>query len=231
MEAACQLFPEEIQFSSLQLTGDNQAAVRAYNEFCTRTSAVNKTLKQVFDLCVKYDVMVSAVWKPRELLKMEDLLSRQPYSSDWGIDKKLAQNICREFGVKIGLDLFASDTWHLVNSFVGHLYTPRCVAAQALALDWRLLLPEGSFAWIFPPVWHIDEVVQRIERFRTNCVLVVPEQMATNWWIQIARWSNGTEIQRFVIPRSTKVCRPSRRVPPNTANPGLLKLRAIKIIW
>jgi hypothetical protein len=77
MEATCELFPGEIRNSSLQLTGDNQAAVSAFNEFRTRTSVVNDTLKKAFALCVSHQITVTAVWKPRDLLQMEDLLSRE----------------------------------------------------------------------------------------------------------------------------------------------------------
>jgi hypothetical protein len=83
MESACELFPKEIRNSSLQLTGDNQAAVRAFNEFRTRTSTVNEILKRAFALCVSHKISVTASWKPRELLRLEDLLSRQPDSLDW----------------------------------------------------------------------------------------------------------------------------------------------------
>jgi hypothetical protein len=122
------------------------------------------------------------------LLKLEDLLSRQADSSDWGLNDGLVQKICSKFDVLPKLDLFASDSWHVVDKFVSQVYTPGCTGTQALALDWRTLLPSGKFAWIFPPVRHIAEVVQMIEQSKTNCVLIVPEQKATIWWISLHRW-------------------------------------------
>jgi hypothetical protein len=77
---------------------------------------------------------------------MEYLLSRQPDSSEWGVDKSLYKEICRELGVQVALDLFASDTWHVSARFVCSTFTPSCVAVQALAIDSRLLLNEGEFA-------------------------------------------------------------------------------------
>jgi hypothetical protein len=136
IEAACQLCPEDIRHSSLQLSGDNQAAVRAFNEFRT-TFTVNATLKKVFELCISHRISVTAVWKPRDLLKLEDFLSREPDSSEWGLDNKVVGDICSEFHVIPYVDLFASSTWHVSVKFVSLVYIPGCTAAQALALDWR----------------------------------------------------------------------------------------------
>jgi hypothetical protein len=61
IESACDLFLEDIRNSSLQLTGDNQAAVRAFNEFRTRTSEVNATLKRAFELCVVHQITITAI--------------------------------------------------------------------------------------------------------------------------------------------------------------------------
>jgi hypothetical protein len=159
------------------------------------------------------------------LLKAEDLLSRQPDASDWGICESLYGKICAAFGVTIAIDLFASHAWHVTPRFVSLIYTPGCYATQALLLDWRALLSNGEFAWIFPPVRVISKVVQLVERYRINCLLLVPEQKAANWWIHILSLPLAKPIEQFSIPRGTKSCRPSRRVPAKTANPGLFKLK------
>jgi hypothetical protein len=165
------------------------------------------------------------------MLKAEDLLSRQPDASDWGICQPVFKDICKEFGVSVKIDLFASDSWHVCPRFVSLLYTPGCLTCQALLLDWRRVITEGEIAWIFPPVRLIPEVVQMIERYRTNCVLVVPEQTAANWWIRLFSMDLAREIMQYIIPRGSELFRASRRVPAKTANPGFFRLRAILIKW
>lgn len=96
---------------------------------------MNATLKKVFELCVAHRISITAVWKPRDLLKLEDLLSREADSSDWGLDSKIMGDICIEFRVRPFIDLFASSTWHVCDKFVSLVYTLGCAAAQALALD------------------------------------------------------------------------------------------------
>lgn len=199
-------------------------AVQAINQFRSRASDVNDALKRVFAICVRSGFNVSAVWRPRDMLVVEDLLSRQPDAPDWGICRKEFAKICTEFKVEIEVDLFASDTWHVSPKFVSLLYTPGCTALQALLQDWRLLVGCGQYAWIFPPVRVISEVIQLIERFRTICILVVPEQSSANWWIQLFSFKLAQKIHKYDIPRGTGSCRASRRVPTKTANPGLFKL-------
>jgi hypothetical protein len=119
----------------------------------------------------------------------------------------------------------------VVPKFVSLMYTPGSVASQAMMLDWRALVPEGGYAWMFPPVRLISEVMQLIERFKTNCLLIVPEQTASNWWIHLFTLSLATPIEQFRTPRGTRSCKPSRKVSARTANPGLFKLRALRIEW
>lgn len=231
LESASRLFPEQIKDSTIQLVGDNQAAVLAINQFRSRSQDVTKALKGIFALCTSFDFSVTVVWKPRELLEAEDLLSRQPDASDWGISGKLFRQICSEFKVTIEIDLFASHDWHVAPRFVSLFHTPGSEASQALLRDWRLLVPTRAFAWIFPPVRLITEVIQLIERYRTNCILIVPEQPASNWWIHLLALPLAKPIECFEVRRGTNSCRPSRRVPVQTANPGLFKLRALRVEW
>lgn len=145
LEATVQLFPDMVKDSTIQLTGDNQAAVLAMNQFRSRRAVhVTETLKKIFKLSVSSGFKISAIWQPRDLLEAEDLLSRQPDTLDWGIKKQVLESICAELKVSISLDLFASDSWHVSPHFVSLLYTPGCTACQALLLDWRLLLGEGE---------------------------------------------------------------------------------------
>lgn len=231
LEATAQLYPEVIRDSTIQLIGDNQGAVQAVNQFRSRAPDVARALKEIYQLCVASSFSISPVWQPRDLLVTEDLLSRQADASDWGIRRGIFEAICSEFRVSIAIDLFASDTWHVAPRFVSHILTPGCVASQALLLDWGQLLKKGDFAWIFLPVRVISEVVQLIERYRTNCILLVPEQKAANRWDHLFSLPLAEVIQPYPIPRGTVACRASRRVPSRTANPGLFNLRALKIVW
>jgi hypothetical protein len=81
LEATRQMFPKTIKNSTVLLVSDSQAAVAALNSFRSKTTEENDILKRIFNLCVTSGATVMAVWQPRDLLDVEDLLSRQPDSS------------------------------------------------------------------------------------------------------------------------------------------------------
>jgi hypothetical protein len=71
---------------------------------------VTEALNKMFTLCVLVGFNIFTVWRPRDLLEAEDLLSRQPNASDCGIVRSMFETICDEFKVKVAIDLFASDS-------------------------------------------------------------------------------------------------------------------------
>jgi hypothetical protein len=82
LEVTAQLYPDKIRNSTIQLIGDSQAAVQTINQLRSKSSDMNEILKKVFLLCIASGFLVLAVWKPREMLEIEDLLSREPDASD-----------------------------------------------------------------------------------------------------------------------------------------------------
>jgi hypothetical protein len=231
LQATATLCPGVVKDSTIQLVGDNQAAVIAINQLRSKAADITKTLKEVFKLCIWSGFNVWAVLKPRDQLQEEDMLSRQPDAADWGIAPEVFNSICSKFGAKIAINLFASNVWHVTPRFVSLFYTPGCEVCRALLQDWRLPLNENEVAWIFPPVRIISDVVQLMERFRTNCVLLVPEQKAANWWVRLHALPLSGNIKQIAIPKGTGSCLASRRVPDQTPNPGLFQLRALLIKW
>jgi hypothetical protein len=55
LEATAQLFLRQIRNSTVQLIGDNQAAVLAINQFRSKTTDVTESLKSIFKLCGHQD--------------------------------------------------------------------------------------------------------------------------------------------------------------------------------
>jgi hypothetical protein len=230
LKTAVQMEPEGLRDSAVLIRGDNQGAVSALNSFRSPAHDVNAALQKIFVLSYEHNFDVMAEWRPRDLMALKDELSKIPDSSDWGLIKPEFRRICKEFGVKPTIDLFASSTWHQAPAFITGSYAPGALGVNALRIDWSELVPEGTFAWAFPPVRHIQQVLQLTREYRTNLLLVVPEREATNWWVALQQMRASARIEGPVeIPRSTDMCKPSKRVPSGTANPALYKLRVFKI--
>jgi hypothetical protein len=232
LRSATQLVPGQVARASIRISVDNQGAASSVNNFRSKAPDVHSAIKKIFFLGAEFSFDVVADWRPRELMALEDALSKAPDSSDWGLRKQRYDEVYNVLAVRPALDLFASATWHQLPRFVANFYTPGCTGAQALRSDWRAWLQSGKYAWIFPLVRNLGEVVQLIDKFRTNAILVVPERVATNWWIALQKIRLKAAVKGPVlIPRSTDECKPSKRVPPGTPNPALFKLLAYKISW
>ncbi|GAQ93282.1 Hypothetical protein KFL_014130020 [Klebsormidium nitens] len=218
--------------AAVLLRGDNQAAVRAVNAMNSRALDVNVALLLLFELCIEADFDMVAQWKPREEMQEEDDLSKFQDSSDSGLAQEAVRAVLDGFGVEPAVDLFGSDTWHVAERFLSLHSTPEALAADAMRVDWSLLLAPGEVAWIFPPVCLLSQVVQAIRLFQTDCVLIVPEAPATNWWLALQKFGRQTNMRGpLELPRGERTCNPSFRIPNGTVNLAVYKLRAYIIRW
>lgn len=159
LEAAVQSQAEHLKDSAVPIRGDNQGAVSALNSFRSPAPDVNAALRGIFELCAQYNFDVVAEWRPRDLMALEDELSKIPDSSDWGLIRPKFRRICEEFGVEPRVDLFALATWHQLPAFISDSYTPGALGINALRLDWTEIVPAGTFAWAFPPVRLIPQAI------------------------------------------------------------------------
>jgi hypothetical protein len=103
----------------------------------------------MFELCTAKNFDVVAQWKPREEMQTEDDLSKHRDNSDWGLRGKDRERVLATFGAQPTIDLFASETWHVTETFVSMHLTPGCMKADTLRADWRDLVRPGEIAWIF----------------------------------------------------------------------------------
>ncbi|GAQ82637.1 putative Reverse transcriptase [Klebsormidium nitens] len=223
---------DALQGAAVLLLGDNQGAVRAVNAMNSRAPDVNEAVRQLFELCVEADFDIIAQWRPRAEMQEEDDLSKHQDSSDWGLGDSEVRRVLSHFGVEPAIDLFGSETWHVTERFVSLHLAPGAQAADAMRTDWSELLAPGDVAWVFPPVRLLSDVIQAVRRYRTDCVIIVPEAPATNWWMALQ--NIGTEACMtgpLELPRSASICTPSFRVPQGTVNPAMYKLRAFGIRW
>jgi hypothetical protein len=96
----------------------------------------------------------------------------------------------------------------------------------------RCLVPTSSYAWIFPPVRLLADMMVALKIYKTNAILVVPQAEATNWWIALQEIGKVAHLSEpLVLDRSSDVCIQSRRVPRGTINPAFYNLRAYRLTW
>jgi hypothetical protein len=222
LQQAAERFPEILRGSAVLVIGDNQGAVSALNKFNSTAPDVAASLRKIFELCSNLDFDVVAQWRPREELEVEDALSRFPDVFDWGLAPVACRQIIQAFGRSPSVDVFASDLWHVTTAFIAPRFMPDCLAVDALHCDWRILVPAGETAWIFPPVRSVAQVIQKVREFKTIAILIVPEATTTNWWLDLLALGSSAQVEGpLILDRSTDICIPSRRVRSGTLNPAM----------
>jgi hypothetical protein len=231
IDTAIRCFPDSIKGSLILITGDNQGAIFALNEFRSPVQSIHESLDKVFQLCLKLDFDIVARWVPRKNLKEADELSRRPDASDWGINPSLFNQICTWFQVAPAIDLFASSSHHVVDKYLTRFYTPGCAGVHALKLNWSQVVGPQEIAWIFPPTKICSQVVSLIQQFKIDALLCVPALVGSNELIQIQSLQGARVSAPFEIPRSADSCTPSCRVPAQALNPAFLEIKVFLIQW
>jgi hypothetical protein len=181
----------------------------------------------------KFDI--TARWVPRGENQAADALSKEPDSSDWGIDPQLFSKILSRFRIRITVDLFASNAHHFCENYISQYYTPGCMAVHAFKLDWTEVLEQvgGGNAWIFPPGKSASVALSLIVKFRVNALVCICAKKGSLEKVQLQKLeeSGATVSASYGIPKAASCCKPSLRVPPNVTNPAFLGLSVYLIEW
>jgi hypothetical protein len=230
VELAANSFPDELRNATILITGDNQGAVSCVNNLRSPVLAINQELQRLFRISCSLRCDVLATWVPRDLLGAADALSREPDASDWGINPKLYDQLCKRFQARLDVDLFGSDSHHTAPVFVSRLYTPGCSAVDAFRSDWRELC-HGRLAWISPPIRATSVVLSRLEIFKINAYVVLVASEASNEIIQLKQMVSAHVSAPFYIPRSDDSLIASMRVRRNALNPAFLGLAVYRVSW
>jgi hypothetical protein len=102
---------------------------------CSTVPMICLALREALELSAALNFDITARWIPRKENEAADALSREMDASDWGIEKGLLQRLISHFGVRIGIDMYASDAHHVSSKFVSQYYTPGCFAVHAPRQD------------------------------------------------------------------------------------------------
>jgi hypothetical protein len=215
--------------------GDSQSGVSALNQMRSSVPMINSALREALELCAALNFDITARWVPRGDNQEADALSREPDASDWGIERELLSQLLDHFGVRISIDLFASDANHVNRLFVTQYYTPGCLAVHALKQDWSQLMSiagEGV-AWVFPPTRCASQALSSVGLFKVSALVCISAKEGSLEQVQLRQLTGlgATVFKGYGIPHAASCCTPSLRVPPGIVNPAFLGLSVNLITW
>ena len=111
---------------------------------------------------------------------LADQLSRQKVlATEWSLKKEIVQNI---FAIWVHplIDLFASERNHQTEVFCTWFPSHRAFATDALSITW-----ENMFAYAYPPICLIPNVLKHMSQFQCEIILIASRWQRRHWYTEL----------------------------------------------
>ena len=166
-------FQDQVTGKDITVMSDNRTVVAYLNRHGgTRSRRLFALAKKILLWAIAHGVRILARHISGHLNVVADQLSRkgQVIGTEWSLHPTVAKAMWDRWGTP-HLDLFATRWNHKLPVFVSPVPDPLAFAVDALAIDWR-----GMWAYAFPPLPLIPQVLRKIRDEQVEIILVAP------WW-------------------------------------------------
>jgi hypothetical protein len=146
IELIVKCMTEKLERTVITLHTDNMNAA----VICTKGSTkprLNKYAVAIAKLAQSKSVKINVIWIPRILNYVADYISVLMDFMDYSIKQCHFDSICSGFGIRLDIDLFASDYNKKCEKFFSLTYSPGTVGVDAFNYDWS----QYGIGWVFVP--------------------------------------------------------------------------------
>lgn len=156
---------------------DNTTAISYINnQGGCRATGCNTIANNIWKWSEQRGIFLFATYINTKINLIADALSREDKdSSDFMLNKKYFNRICREF-YNPQIDLFATRLTAQCNDYVSWLPDPSSIAVDAFTIRWT-----KSF-YAFPPFCLLPRVINKILEDNAEGIVVAPLWMAQPWY-------------------------------------------------
>ncbi|KAH7816446.1 uncharacterized protein MONOS_13431c1 [Monocercomonoides exilis] len=162
----------ESRISQLQLRSDNSAVVFNVNRWNAGRN-LRPTLKRIWTLKEKLNIVLKAVHLPGLRNTRADALSRLERAGDYSIADSELTEILATLQVSPTLDAFAAQHNHKVERWCG-IGSP--LGEDGLAYPWK-----NECVLVHPPIPLIPMTIRKAQKERVPVVLLLPNWKGQNW--------------------------------------------------
>ena len=166
-------FADRVSGRDITVMSDNRTVVAYLNRHGgTRSKRLFALAKKILLWSMDRGIRILARHISGRLNVVADQLSRkgQVIGTEWSLHPTVVQAMWTRWGTP-HLDLFATRWNHKLPVFVSPVPDPLAFAVDALAIDWN-----GMWAYAFPPLPLIPQVLRKIRDEQAEIILVAP------WW-------------------------------------------------
>ena len=220
---ALQNFQDLVQGHHVIVMSDNTTVVgNVKNQGGTHSRDLLSLTQDLFQWADLHDVILTARHIPGHLNVIADRLSRahQIIPAEWSLSKAVASRIWKVWG-RPHVDLFATSENAKLDTFVSPLEEPTAWRTDALSFSWTPL-----WAYAFPPIPLLSQVLEKISREHCEVILVAPAWPTQSWFPLLLRLT--VDHPRRLPPTARLLRQPGRRNVFHD-NPEHLQLHAWKL--
>ncbi len=174
-----QAYKQLVSNKHVKVLVDNTTVQVILNKMGTSHSPnLNTLVKTIWDWCISNHIWLTVARIPGKENIEADFESRKcRRNTEWSLDKKLFQQACKKLEFIPNIDLFASRINYQVKPFISYHPDPEALAVNAFHISWR----DYKF-YAFPPFSIISQVLQKIQREKSEGLVLIPKWPTQTWW-------------------------------------------------
>jgi hypothetical protein len=161
---------ESLQNKTVTLHFDNMNAA----SICTKGSPkirLQEYAEKIYEKCQCFNITLRAVWIPRDLNNVADLISKEIDYDDYQITVQFFNQITEEFGVTPNIDCFANGSNTKSKNFFSLYYEKGTSGIDCFNYDWK----QYGICWLFPPPRLLGRAVNYAKHCRAEALLLLPQ--------------------------------------------------------
>lgn len=196
---ALQLYAPLLSAKVLLIMSDNTTALACIRNQGSREPVLNAVAAQIWEIAVRHNVRLLVQYIPGANNSEADRLSRWVVHdpTGWQLHPAVFARLVEMWG-PLSIDLFASETNHLLPRFFSWIYSDKAEGIDCFRHQW----PRAAFAHPTPSL--IGRVLEKVKREGVqDLILVAPSWPSAPWWPDIQRLSTAPP---FPLQRIRRDC-------------------------
>lgn len=182
VKLALYAFKSKLMGLHVKLRVDNTTAVSYVREFGgLHSSLCNKLAVDIWNFVLSNDMWLSISHIPGKENVEADRSSRHfDDNKEWKLNTQAFNKIVHEFGSPT-IDVFATRLNAQCKKFISWKADPDSLDCDAFTIDWSILT-KNNLLYMFPPFSLIMKVIQYLNFYRIQAIVVYPRWMGQPWY-------------------------------------------------
>ena len=216
IKSFCDAWGERARGICLLFLNDNKGCIAALSRQ-SGSPAVYAVMQEAHMYAFHRGVQLEFKWAPRSdsEIVLADEYSRLVDPSAIFLSAHTFERVCARFDVVPTVDVFAGGNAgeHQAAKFYSEFFCPGTGGVDGLAHSWAFAPPgQRPWAWVFPPLWHVADSLNKIWEQRVNAVLILPSPLSH--WTPLLLRLDGHITDKFVLQYHPGLFRLGSQAPP-----------------